>query len=598
MHAEGVPPIESMKSGQERDDTAPESPERRKLIKAIGRFFVGGAAAAVAGLGTDDAEAGRKQKAEIEKPKNPKKEIAKSREDTLDQEQARQEYEKSLRHIQLDAVHREQGKEVKVEDIMQPPLAGEHEPTQEQLHAMLGEQNGLVVIPSFHRALLYKYDQTSQTFTLLKEMPVGTGRHKDATEGEYFTPRGFFKANWKKELHLSKFSTAFKKMQELPRRLWKNIKEEAYDMPYTVNITGEGVATHGSSRFSLNSKGEETLILDRSHGCINMRKEDAQLVYETLADKQSADNHKDVSTIAILSDIESVTNKEIAQVMKEELSEDAQAHTRAIRTSTTQDIDTVITAQPDVANYVAQIRRNDTMALANKAVIEGVIHAPLQRDAQGESIYVSGVKIGERALLLAKDGALRVFTVPQLLGREATAPQTHIASEVVQAEREGRLHGIRALVASRGFETGVDIGNDTYTNGLPTFLVDPEQSSVLKTRVIGAAVQQNNRAGLQHSIEQGEVLVGILRPDEFNAFVDKHSIDRGEPVYVQSTSIPHADGTFDAGEGTTLLAGLVLDVLPLPNVQGNAITDTDGQWGMVLISKPSATAAAMAKLDK
>lgn len=557
------------------------------LRAAIGFF------AFMKGLGADDAQARGRTK-EVEKQKESKPGASEDHEGTPTQEQARQEYEKSLRFVQLDEVHRKQGNEVRVEDIMQPPLAGEHEPTQEQLHAMLGEQNGLVVLPSFHRALLYRYDKHGKTFTLLKEMPVGTGRHKDATEGEYFTPRGFFKANWKKELHLSKFSTAFKKMQELPRRLWKNIKEEAYDMPFTVNLTGEGVATHGSGRFSANSTGDETFILDRSHGCINLRKKDAKLVYETLVDKQSSDSGTDVSTVVILSNVESVTNKDVARMMKEELAEDTQAHTRAMRAS----VEENLTTQPDIADYVAQIRRNDTMALADKSVIEGVVRAPLQRDPQGQPIYVSGIKIGERALLLAKDGALRVFTVPQLLGREAAAPQTHIASEVVQAEREGRLHGVRGLVASRGFETGVDIGNETHVNGLPTFLIDPETSSEFKERIAHAVNQKHDRQQLLQSVQKGEVLIGVLRPDEFSAFVDKHSIDRGEPVYVQSTSIPTANGTFDAGEGTTLLAGLVLDVLPLPNAQGDAVTDTDGQWGMVLISKPSATAVAMAKLDK
>lgn len=581
MMSEQIPPIPK---GDE-----PESGDRRDALKAGLRTAIG-FFALMKGLDADDAEArGRKNKEKsgsfLESTKTP--------------ENALSEYESYLVSVPLSTEHKKQGHEVQVSELMEPRIEGAHEPSQEQLRALLGSQNGLIVIPNFHRALLYVYDKDTNIFSLKKEMPVGTGRHKDSSEGEYFTPRGVFKARWKKELHLSKYSQAFKKMQQLPRRLWDTIKQEAYDMPYTVNVNEDGVATHGSNRFGRNRKGEETLTLDRSHGCINMRNEDARLVHDTLVDVQSERN---ASAIIILNDVPSVANNDMVNTLQEEFAEDTQEHTGAIRMYAADapgtNTDMLIKRQPDVADYIAQIRRFGNISLGSAEMMQGVIRAPLHRDPlTKKQIFVSGVKTGARSLLLSKDSALRVFSVPKLLGHEAEAPVTHIAEEMLSAERDGLLHGTLAFVASRGFETGVDAGNDTHINAQPTFLIDPEMSPEIKARAQHALAQKGGREGLIQSINRGEMLVGILRPDQFSAFVDKESIDRGEPVFVHGASIPRLDGSFDGANTKTLFTGLVVDVVPLIDAQGGVMTDADGQWGMVLVSKPSKTKAVTEGLD-
>jgi hypothetical protein len=196
MHAEGVPPIESIKSGQERDDTAPESPERRKLIKAIGRFFVGGAAA-VAGLGTDDAEAGRRKnpKQEIKKKERPREEKPKEKKEynlriPETYEAERDRYISELQKVPLRPVHR-------IKQVPTPlkEYLGDTLPLPDPYKLFGGDGTGAVVIPTFHQVLLFKEGELvsfGDIPELGDDVPgfAGTaGVHKG---GQYETPRGFF----------------------------------------------------------------------------------------------------------------------------------------------------------------------------------------------------------------------------------------------------------------------------------------------------------------------------------------------------------------------------------------------------------------------
>lgn len=244
------------------------SVNRRDLLLALAGFALG------TGLPSNvEARSTKKGKPTVAEKPTPKKSIEKpvsSYEPSPEQLAEQHAYETVLSDIVLPerSVHSTpQGREVLVDDLVTDASLGIEEGAfpLPNPYKLFGKQGtGAVVIPEFHRVLLFKDGLLVRVAE--KHIPVGTGRTDE--DQTYHTPRGFFKV----------YRTEGK---DYSSRKYPPSEGSGPNMGYASFFDPTGVATHGSTNFKIYN-GREVLKLDSSHGCVNMRPADAKLLQDVL----------------------------------------------------------------------------------------------------------------------------------------------------------------------------------------------------------------------------------------------------------------------------------------------------------------------------
>jgi len=173
------------------------------------------------------------------------------------------EYMRELHAVPLPEVHRApEGKAVRVNELhIELPI-----PDPQKLFPK-NAQRGAVIVPEFHRAFLFEKRGDEWHMLPLKNAGVlGTAQ----TSSGYHTPRGYFMV-YRKEG--SGYSS----------RTYPPAPSGEPNMEYSVFFEKTGVATHKSHNFRAHPKtGERILLLDNSHGCVNLDEADAMVFYQTL----------------------------------------------------------------------------------------------------------------------------------------------------------------------------------------------------------------------------------------------------------------------------------------------------------------------------
>lgn len=158
----------------------------------------------------------------------------------------------------IEAVEFQEGTFVSITDIMNLSIPDPN-PVE-----VLGTDSGLIMSKRFHRFWLYKDG------ILLGTGPVGFGR----VSKDYDTPEGLMTIYRKEGANYSS--------GEFPAR-----DPSEPNMAFATFFNTRGIAFHGSLNFrefgNEETGVEEYLRVDNSHGCANARRDDAELVHQTLA---------------------------------------------------------------------------------------------------------------------------------------------------------------------------------------------------------------------------------------------------------------------------------------------------------------------------
>ena len=170
------------------------------------------------------------------------------------------EFQRILEQIEPNVAHTNTGEPVMIDDIMYEKL-----PTPDP-EKVFGSKTGLIISQRFHRFWLFKDGK------LLHHGPLGVANKRKG----YKTPAGKF--------------TIIR--EEGPNYMSKEFPSQGGEpnMPFAVFFTNKGHAVHGSPQAFKQENvpkeklimGKEYMMLDRSHGCVNTKVKDAELINKTL----------------------------------------------------------------------------------------------------------------------------------------------------------------------------------------------------------------------------------------------------------------------------------------------------------------------------